>query len=265
MKKLLYISSLLLTIVGYAQETRTITGKVIDYQDKLPIPGATVLVENTSISNNTTQNGVIESASIGTVTDIDGHFELKISDDIKSLRVTYVGYIAYTIEITSLNNYTVSLKTDQTELQEVVVTGYQKIEKRKLTSAISKVDMADIKQSGVASLDQLLIGQAAGVAVTQATGAPGAVAKIRVRGTASLSGSQDPLWVLDGIPIDNGGGDQTVNTGSTNSNRGIDLNQDDIESVTILKGPAAAVLYGSRAVAGAVIVTTKKGSKGQAG
>ena len=266
MKKLLYISSLLLTIVGYAQETRTITGKVIDYQDKLPIPGATVLVENTSISNNTTQNGVIESASIGTVTDIDGHFELKISDDIKSLRVTYVGYIAYTIEITSLNNYTVSLKTDQTELQEVVVTGYQKIEKRKLTSAISKVDMADIKQSGVASLDQLLIGQAAGVAVTQATGAPGAVAKIRVRGTASLSGSQDPLWVLDGLPLESN--DVPKNYDKDNIDQLTNfsiagLNPEDIKDITILKDAAATAIYGARAANGVIVVTTKRGKKGK--
>ncbi len=201
MKNLFYMLSFLLALSGYAQE-RTIKGKVLDAADGLPIPGVTVFVENSSISNNTEQKGVITSASLGTVTDFDGAFEFKINNNIKTLRVSYMGYLPYTIDITDKNQYTISLKSDVSELKEIVVTGYQKIEKRKLTSAVATVDMADIKQAGVASLDQMLIGQVAGVAVTQQTGAPGTISKIRIRGTASLNGAQDPLWVLDGLPLE---------------------------------------------------------------
>jgi TonB-linked SusC/RagA family outer membrane protein len=265
MKKLIYILTLLLTVVGYAQETRTIKGKVIDYQDKLPIPGATVYVENSSVSNSTNQKGVIESASIGTVTDFDGNFELKIDKSTTSVRVTFMGYQSYTINVTAQNSYNISLKADLSELKEVVVTGYQKIEKRKLTSAVAKVNMADIQQAGVASLDQLLIGQVAGVAVTQTTGAPGAIAKIRVRGTASLSGSQDPLWVLDGLPLESNDVPKNFdkdNIDELNNFSIAGLNPDDIKDITILKDAAATAIYGARAANGVIVVTTKKGKKG---
>lgn len=256
--------SFLLTLSGYAQE-RTIKGKVLDAKDGLPIPGVTVFLENSSVSNNTQEKGVIQSASLGTVTDFDGAFEFKINSNIKSLRVTYMGYLPYTIDITAQNNYTISLKSDVSELKEIVVTGYQKIEKRKLTSAVAQVDMADIKQAGVASLDQMLIGQVAGVAVTQQTGAPGTISKIRIRGTASLNGAQDPLWVLDGLPLE--GNDVPQNYDKDNidvlSNFSIaGLNPEDIKDITILKDAAATAIYGARAANGVIVVTTKKGRKG---
>lgn len=265
MRKLLNALLLLLTIAGYAQETRTITGKVIDSQDKLPIPGATIYAENTSVSNSTKQEGVIESASIGTISDMDGNFELKINKEIKSLRVSFIGYKPFTLQITAQKNYTISLKSDIDQLQEVVVTGYQKIEKRKLTSAVANVSMADIQQVGVASLDQLLVGQVSGVAVSPGTGAPGAAAKIRIRGTASLSGSQDPLWVLDGLPLESN--DVPKNYDKDNidllTNYSIaGLNPDDIKDITILKDAAATAIYGARAANGVIVITTKKGRKG---
>lgn len=264
MKNLFYMLSFLLTLSGYAQE-RTIKGKVLDAKDGLPIPGVTVFLENSSVSNNTQQKGVIQSASLGTVTDFDGAFEFKINNNVKSLRVTYMGYLPYTIDITAQNNYTISLKSDVSELKEIVVTGYQKIEKRKLTSAVAQVEMADIKQAGVASLDQMLIGQVAGVAVTQQTGAPGTISKIRIRGTASLNGAQDPLWVLDGLPLE--GNDVPQNYDKDNidvlSNFSIaGLNPEDIKDITILKDAAATPIYGARAANGVIVVTTKKGRKG---
>lgn len=265
MRKLLNALLLLLTIAGYAQETRTITGKVIDFQDQLPIPGATVYAENTSVSNSTKQEGVIESASIGTITDMDGNFELKLNKEIRTLRVSFIGYKPFTIEITTQKNYIISLKSDIDQLQEVVVTGYQKIEKRKLTAAVANVSMADIQQVGVASLDQLLVGQVSGVAVSAGTGAPGAAAKIRIRGTASLSGSQDPLWVLDGLPLESN--DVPKNYDKDNidllTNYSIaGLNPDDIKDITILKDAAATAIYGARAANGVIVITTKKGRKG---
>ena len=258
--------AILLSYVSHAQETRTVTGKVTDSQDKLPMPGVSVYVENQSISNKTEQNGIIQSTSVGTVTDMDGHFKLEISKDVKSLRVSFIGYQPYLIDLSSQSNYNVSLKADMNQLQEVVVTGYQKIEKRKLTAALTKVDMENIQQAGVASVDQLLAGQVAGVAVTPGNGAPGGAAKIRIRGTASLSGPQDPLWVLDGLPLE--GNDvpkfnDKDNIDQLNNFSIAGLNPDDIKDITILKDAAATAIYGARAANGVIVITTKKGKKGR--
>ena len=266
MKKILYALCLLLAYAGYAQDSRIITGRVIDQNDKSPIPGASIYVENKSISNSTKQAGIIQSESIGTITDMDGNFELKIKNDITNLRVSFMGYQPYSIEITAQKNYTISLTSDISQLQDVVVTGYQKIEKRKLTSAVTKVGMADIQQAGVASLDQLLVGQVSGLAVSPGTGAPGAAAKIRIRGTASLSGSQDPLWVLDGLPLESN--DVPKNYDKDNIDELTNftiagLNPDDIKDITILKDAAATAIYGARAANGVIVVTTKKGKKGK--
>jgi len=265
MKNLFYMLSFLLALSGYAQETRTIKGKVTDSKDGMPLYGVSVFVENASISNSTQQKGVIQSSSLGTVTDFDGTFTLQINGNVKFLRVTYIGYESTSLEVTNQKNYNVSLKSETAELKEVVVTGYQKIETRKLTSAISKANMIDIQQAGVASIDQLLIGQVTGVAVTQNTGAPGTIAKVRIRGTASLSGPQDPLWVLDGLPLE--GNDVPQNYDKDNIDQLTNfsiagLNPEDIKDITILKDASATAIYGARAANGVIVVTTKKGRKG---
>jgi TonB-linked SusC/RagA family outer membrane protein len=162
--------------------------------------------------------------------------------------------------------YTVNLKSETAKLQEVVVTGYQKIEKRKLTAAVTKIDMAAIQQTGVSSIDQLLVGQIAGVAVSTPSGAPGAPAKIRIRGTASLNGTQDPLWVLDGLPLENNEVPKNYDKDNIDNltNYSIaGLNPDDIKDITILKDAAATAIYGARAANGVIIVTTKKGKAGK--
>jgi TonB-linked SusC/RagA family outer membrane protein len=266
MKKILHALLLLLAIAGYSQETRTITGIIQDETDLSPIPGASIFVENNSISNRTSYAGIIQSEGIGTTTDFDGKFTLKIGKNITSLRVTFMGYKSYTLELDAQKNYTVNLKSETAKLQEVVVTGYQKIEKRKLTSAVTKIDMAAIQQTGVSSIDQLLVGQIAGVAVSTPSGAPGAPAKIRIRGTASLNGTQDPLWVLDGLPLE--GNEVPKNFDKDNidvlNNYSISgLNPDDIKDITILKDAAATAIYGARAANGVIVVTTKKGKAGK--
>ncbi|WP_281310391.1 SusC/RagA family TonB-linked outer membrane protein [Flavobacterium flavigenum] len=266
MKKILHALLLFLAIAGYSQETRTITGIIQDESDKSPIPGASIFVENNSISNKTSMAGIIESSTIGTTTDFDGKFQLKIAKNVTSLRVTFMGYVSYTLELSAQRDYTINLKSETAKLQEVVVTGYQKIEKRKLTAAVTKIDMAAIQQTGVSSIDQLLVGQIAGVAVSTPSGAPGAPAKIRIRGTASLNGTQDPLWVLDGLPLE--GNEVPKNFDKDNidvlSNYSISgLNPDDIKDITILKDAAATAIYGARAANGVIVVTTKKGRAGK--
>ncbi|MDM1528092.1 SusC/RagA family TonB-linked outer membrane protein [Myroides odoratimimus] len=266
MKKLFLLFSLLTISLAFAQEKRVITGLVQDSVDKLGLPGASVIVETQTVSNATSQAGIVESTSIGTMTDFDGNFTLEVPQDTKSIRISFIGYESKLITLNTKGHYVVTLGADPDILNEVVITGYQTIEKRKLTSSVAQVSMAEINQNGVASVDQMLAGQVAGMAVVNQTGAPGAPAKIRIRGTASLSGAQDPLWVLDGMPLE---GNDVPNF---NDKDNIDqlqnfsiagLNPDDIQDITILKDASATAIYGARAANGVILITTKKGKKGE--
>ena len=166
------------------------------------------------------------------------------------------------------DTYRIVLQASSHTLGDVVVTGYQELERRKLTAAIAKVDVTDGMVGAAKSIDQALAGQIAGVAVTTTSGAPGAPARIRIRGTASLNGTQDPLWVLDGIPLEgtdipeiNKDNDNDIVNMSQSSIAGLSPN--DIESITILKDAAATAIYGARAANGVIVVTTKRGKTGK--
>ncbi|MBC9794998.1 SusC/RagA family TonB-linked outer membrane protein [Sinomicrobium weinanense] len=257
---------LLLPVIGFSQTTRTITGQVFSKADGMPLPGASVYIDSRTIANETEVDGVIQSTSVGAVADFDGNFSLEIPGGTEKVTVSYVGFETQVIHLSSRSVYQIYLGEEMSTLNEVVVTGYQKVEKRKLTSSVSKVEMKDARQIGVSSADMLLQGQAAGVVVTPQTGAPGAPAKIRIRGTASLSGPQDPLWVVDGLPLE---GNDVPDFGDKDNidqlrNYAIaGINPDDIKDITILKDAAATAIYGARAANGVIVVTTKKGQKGR--
>ncbi|KFF17811.1 SusC/RagA family TonB-linked outer membrane protein [Chryseobacterium sp. JM1] len=269
MKKTLILLPLLAAQIALAQEKKTITGKIEDGNTTTVISGATVKIETQSVSTKTDLVGIIESVSVGTVTDSNGKFILEIPADTKSVLVSYPGYESRVIQISEgQTNYTVRLipeVSDKNKIQEVIITGYQKIEKRKQTSAVTTVKMDNINQAGVASVDQMMAGQIAGVVVTPETGAPGSPAKIRIRGTASLSGPQDPLWVVDGLPLE---GNDVPNFSDKDNIDQLQnfsiagLNPNDIEDITILKDAAATAIYGARAANGVISITTKKGKKG---
>ncbi|KFF23695.1 SusC/RagA family TonB-linked outer membrane protein [Chryseobacterium vrystaatense] len=269
MKKTLILLPLLAAQVALAQEKKTITGKIEDGNTTTVISGASVKIETQSVSTKTDLVGIIESVSVGTVTDSNGKFILEIPADTKSVLVSYPGYESRVIQISEgQTNYTVRLipeVSDKNKIQEVIITGYQKIEKRKQTSAVSTVKMDNINQAGVASVDQMLSGQVAGVVVTPQTGSPGGPAKIRIRGTASLSGTQDPLWVVDGLPLE---GNDVPNFSDKDNIDQLQnfsiagLNPNDIEDITILKDAAATAIYGARAANGVISITTKKGKRG---
>ncbi len=273
MKKAFILLPLLAAQIALAQEKKTITGKIDDGDTSKVIAGASIKIETQSVSTKTNQTGIIESVSIGTITDKNGNFTLEIPSDTKSVTVSYLGYEPKIIQIyegqTSYNITLIPVVSDdipeKNNIQEVIITGYQKIEKRKQTSAVTTVKMNDIQQAGVASVDQLLAGQIAGVAVTPETGAPGSPAKIRIRGTASLSGPQDPLWVIDGLPLE---GNDVPNFSDKDNIDQLQnfsiagLNPNDIEDITILKDAAATAIYGARAANGVISITTKKGKKG---
>jgi TonB-linked SusC/RagA family outer membrane protein len=262
---------LLLVLCGQAQwsvaqdNQRIIRGKVLDIKSKEPLIGVSVYVDNKTIGTVTGEDNVIANISIGSITNEKGEFSIKIPTDVivKKLVVSYIGYETQDLPVGTANEYTVLLNGGKT-LNEFVFTGYQTIKKTKSTGAVEKIDAAKVQMAGVMSVDQMLQGQVAGMAITTSTGAPGASPKIRIRGTSSLQGAQDPLWVLDGLPIE--GADLPATDGNnleqlyTSSIAG--LNPSDIESITVLKDAAATAIYGARAANGVIVVTTKSGKKG---
>lgn len=258
MKKILFLLAILVPAVAFAQATRTIKGKVLDQENKEALVGATVFIDP--------KGGIATDYNPqGTVADMDGFFTFTLPKEVKSVLVSYIGYEVKKLDISKGNDFVVYLDSDSKVLQDVVVTGYQKIEKRKMTSAITKVDMKDLTQSAVSSVHQLLEGQIAGLVSTPTNGGPGASNKIRIRGTVSLTGSSDPLWVIDGMPLE--GNAPNVDLSKENlddmSNMSIGgLNPDDIADITILKDAAATAIYGARAANGVIVVTTKRGKAG---
>ena len=244
---------------------RTITGVVISGEDNEPLIGASVYVHTDEL-----KKAGASQTSLGTITDIDGKFSLSVPDKVTRIHCSYIGFEEQVIVLQGdKKSYRIVLQTSAHTLGDVVVTGYQTLERRKLTAAISKVEVSDAMVGAAKSIDQALTGQIAGVSVTNTSGAPGSPAKIRIRGTASMNGTQDPLWVLDGIPLegtdipkmDNKSSDNDIVNIGQSSIAGLSPN--DIESITILKDAAATAIYGARAANGVIVVTTKRGKTGK--
>ena len=232
---LLLLFSFLFCFSAYAQ-TKQINGVVVDEQ-KQPIIGATVLVKGTSN---------------GTSTDFDGRFTLNVADDAV-LNVSYVGYSS--IEVKATENMTIVLKEQTEMLEEFVVIGYGTVKKSDATGSVTAIEPDEFNKGLQATAQDALVGKMPGVNVVPGSGAPGSAATIRIRSGASLSASNDPLIVIDGVPVDN----STIEGGG-NVIGG--LNPNDIETFTVLKDASATAIYGSRASNGVIVITTKKGSKG---
>lgn len=265
MKKLGLLLIFFLPLCLFAQDLREIKGKVIDKITGDALPGASVYIDKSTVSTKTSEEGMIQSFTLGTTTDIDGNFTIHVPKNLKFLYSSFVSYDTQKVLIEGKDYVVINLETAAESLQDVVVTGYQTIERRKLTSSVVKISTDKILQGGVSSVDQMLGGQLAGVQTTNISGAPGAPAKIRIRGTASLSGSQDPLWVLDGMPLS---GTDVPDMSDTNIDQLVNssiagLNPNDIADITILKDAAATAIYGARAANGVIVITTKKGKKGK--
>ena len=233
----LLLSVLLLPVSAFAQNQRTVTGTVIDETGE-PLIGASVKVVG---------------EPIGAATDIDGRYTLKIPASAKQLVFSYVGYNNLTVDITS-DVVDVTLHPNNEVLDEVVVIGYGTQKKNDLTGSVSSVGEKDFNQGVISSPEELINGKIAGVQITNNGGSPNGGFTIRIRGGASLNASNDPLIVLDGVPMEKGDGI----TGSGNFLSMI--NPNDIESMTILKDASSTAIYGSRASNGVIIINTKKGS-----
>ena len=253
-KLVLLIIAWVCTLTMMAQE-RTITGVVMDGElQGEPLIGATVSIGDGKVGQ-------------GTITDYNGRFTLKVPAGTKKLTVSYVGYESRVINLTSAtSDYSVQLPADSKTLGEVVVTGYQQIDRRKLTASVSQLNISEEAVGAVKNIDQALAGQIAGLSSVSASGAPGAPVKIRIRGTASINGVQEPLWVLDGIPME---GNEIPAIDNLNDIDDIyqtsiaGLNPSDIDNITVLKDAAATAIYGARAANGVIVITTKKGKEGR--
>ena len=236
---ILLVALLLMGCLQLLAQTRTIKGEVTDAQNGEALIGATVMVEG--------EKG-------GTVTDFDGNFSLQVSSSAKKIKVSYIGYIDKVLAISE--NMNVKLESDSKALADVVVIGYGTARKSDLTGSVATVKSKDFNKGLVSSPEQLINGKVSGVQIMSNSGSASAGSTIRVRGGASLNASNDPLIVLDGVPLEQGG------ISGNSSNFLSMINPSDIESMTVLKDASSTAIYGSRASNGVIIITTKKGQQG---
>lgn len=261
-KYILFLMVLCCTALGASAASRIVKGTVTSAEDGFMLIGATVYVDGKDLQK--VGAGV---STQGSVTDVDGNFELSIPEGITRFYCSYLGHETQEVKLVSnKDTYQIVLQPTSQMLEGVVVTGYQTIEKRRLTAAVSKVELSDAITGSAKSIDQALTGQIAGMQVMSTTGDPGAPAKIRIRGTASMNGTQDPLWVLDGIPLEgtdipNQENSYDIENIKQSSIAGI--NPSDIEDITVLKDAAATAIYGARAANGVIVITTKSGKQGK--
>ncbi len=237
-KKLLFLF-LLLPFTVLAQST--LSGIVVDKATGQPIPGVNVNVQG---------------SKAGTSTDFDGKFQLPNLKNGDKIVVSFIGYVSSTVTFSGQKTVSVSLEEDTNQLKEVVVqVGYGTVKKKDATGAVTVLGAKDFNKGPVQSADQMIQGRVAGLQIINGGGSPGADPIVRIRSGSSLSANNDPLYVIDGIPVANGGVEGGRNPLST-------INPNDIESQTVLKDASATAIYGSRASNGVIIITTKKGKSG---
>jgi len=223
---------------AFAQDIQ-VSGKVSDAKDGSSLPGATVQVKGTTA---------------GALTDIDGKYSIKVKSG-SVLNFSFIGYNAQEVTITNQTTVNVSLQQTSTMLDQIVVVAYGTKKKSDLTGTVTSVTAKEFQKGNIASSEQLLMGKVTGLQITSSGGAAGAGSTIRIRGGASLNASNDPLIVIDGVPVESNGLSGSANLLNT-------INPNDIESMSVLKDASATALYGSRASNGVIIITTKKGATG---
>jgi TonB-linked SusC/RagA family outer membrane protein len=251
MRKIFISFTLLLYVTCLYAQTKIASGIVLSADDGLPIIGASVTV--------------IGEPLIGTITNIDGKFQLTVPEIRSKLLVSFVGMKSQEIAVTS--DARIVLQVDDKQIGEVVVTGMQKVDKRLFTGAASKIDADKVALDGIPDVSRALEGRVAGVSVQNISGTFGTAPKIRVRGATSIYGNSKPLWVIDGVVMEDALDISSDELSSGNAETLIassiaGLNADDIESFQILKDGSATSIYGARAMAGVIVVTTKKGKAG---
>ena len=247
MKRFLLALALLCVGAGFALGQRTVTGKVTDENGEALI-GATITIPGTNL---------------GTKTDLDGSFRLNVPANATALKFSYTGYASKEEPLSASNVYDITLQVNENILAETVVTAFgQKKDKSNLGYSVSEVSAQELTAAKTTNVTNALAAKVPGIRVS-GTGGSFTGSSIIIRGYTTFTSSNQPLYVVDGIPIDNSGGGTPLQNGPATSNRAIDINQEDIESISVLKGAAATALYGSRAASGVILITTKKGRAGQ--
>jgi len=248
---LLIVFMLCISTVSMAQQ-QEVTGKVIDSVTEEPLPSVNIAIKGTTS---------------GTTTDIDGNYELMVPSSDVTLVFSFVGYKSQEIPLNGRNIINIELEPEAILGENIVVVGYGTQAKRSLTGSVSQIRGEDLRTEGtVTDVDQMLQGRVSGVQVVQSSGEPGGGSSVNIRGTGSINAGSSPLYVIDGLPIDNsvlisGTGNQVASTRSPR-NPLSSLNPDDIESIEVLKDASATAIYGSRGANGVILVTTKKGQTG---
>ncbi|MBK8652696.1 MAG: TonB-dependent receptor [Haliscomenobacter sp.] len=243
MRKMLLLFALVFTVMGNAWAQRIITGTVTDEGGE-PLIGASVFAKGTTL---------------GTVTDIDGTYSLQVSAEVTILVFSYTGYASKEVALGASNVVDAALEESVTQLSEIVVVGYGTQIKSTLTGNIAKLGGDKIENLPVPSVEQALQGRTSGVFVEAVNGKPGGAVRVRIRGASSITASNQPLYVIDGIPVTT----ESQNNSGAALNPLADLNFNDVESIEILKDASAGAIYGSRAANGVVLITTKKGKQGK--
>lgn len=249
MRAFLHALFLLLIAAPVLSQPRLVTGQVTDQADGLPLPGVNIQVKDTPV---------------GTITDVDGNYEIRVPDASAILVFTFVGYRPQEITAGDQTVINAALVQEAELLDDVVVIAYGQVRKSDLTGSVSSISGEDLLRTAPTSLDQALQGRAAGVQVTQVSGRPGGETSIRIRGASSINAGNEPLYVVDGMLITSDNG-QTNAGGAAGSNlNGLSaINPSDIESIEILKDASATAMYGSRGANGVVLITTKRGKEGR--
>ncbi|UCG28064.1 MAG: TonB-dependent receptor [Bacteroidales bacterium] len=248
MKKLIVLFTCLmfLGIQVLQAQAQEISGNVTSSEDGLAIPGVSVVVQGTTV---------------GTVTDLDGNYSLTVPESAQVLVFTFVGMETVEVPIEGQTVINVTMEVALTEMAEVIVTGYSTRTKNSLTGSTVQITGDDLKDVPVVSIDQTLQGKVAGLVINTNSGTPGATQEIRIRGIGSITASNDPLFVIDGVPVIDG----NIAGSSARSSLGslAALNSNDIETVTVLKDASATSAYGARGSNGVIVITTKKGKIGK--
>ncbi len=238
LKVVLFLFAMLAYGLSYAQ-VKTITGKITDAGNGEALPGVTIVVKGTTN---------------GTITNFDGDYSINVEEG-QTLAFSFIGYTAQEMVVGASSVINIQLEQSMENIDEVVVIGYGQVKKEDATGSVSAVTSEDFNQGAITSPQELVSGKIAGVQITNSGGAPGAGSTIRIRGGSSLSASNDPLIVIDGVPMDSEGVSGMSNPLNT-------IHPSDIETFTVLKDASATAIYGSRASNGVILITTKKGRKG---
>jgi TonB-linked SusC/RagA family outer membrane protein len=259
MKRILWIKSCIMlmlvslfTSYALAQQSRSVGGTVVENPTGEPIPGASILEKGTTN---------------GTISDLDGNFSINLTTSNPIIVVSFIGFTTQEIPVGNSSTFSITLESDFGDLEEVVVVGYGTVKKSDLTGSVSSVKIDELNRGAITSVDQMLNG-ITGVNVVQNSGEPGTGFSINIRGASSVSGANNPLYVIDGVPIDNSPpiGSGSISGFSANrspTNPLASINPQDIASIEILKDASAAAIYGSRGANGVILITTKRGKSGE--